>query len=56
MITEELVKLQKQVAQLREVLQAASDHLDYCGYGDAWERECAGDLEERISEALKDTK
>jgi hypothetical protein len=22
-------------------LRAASDHLDYCGYGDSWERECA---------------
>ena len=41
---------------LRTALSAASDHLDYCGYGDQWERECAVEqgLEQLISEALKD--
>ena len=26
---------------LLEALQCALDHLEYCGYGDSWERECA---------------
>jgi len=26
---------------LGSALTEASEHLDYCGYGDAWERECA---------------
>jgi hypothetical protein len=26
---------------LLAALEAARDHLDYCGYGDSWERECA---------------
>lgn len=40
---------------LVEALQAASDHLDYCGYGDKWERECAqaGGLEAKITKALE---
>lgn len=40
--------------KLGEALQAASDHLDYTGYGDSWERECARDsgLIVRIEEAL----
>lgn len=35
-------------------LTEASKHLDYCGYGDAWERECAQHdrLEGRIKAAL----
>ena len=48
----DLVKL---VAALRE----AAAHLEYCGYGDSWERECAFDrshgqnLPEQIAEALE---
>jgi hypothetical protein len=40
---------------LYEALEAASSHLDYCGYGDNWERECAEEakLEEKMSFALK---
>jgi hypothetical protein len=40
---------------LAEALSSASDHLDLCGYGDAWERECAKDagLSEQIDQALK---
>jgi len=43
---EQLIKL------LAETLEEAKDHLDYCGYGDKWERECAGDLELKIETAL----
>lgn len=26
-----------------KLLDDAADHLDFCGFGDAWERECAKD-------------
>jgi len=43
---------------LREALVAAKDHLEYCGYGDNWERECAEaqGLEKKIEAALEETK
>ena len=37
---------------LVEALEAAESHLDYCGYGDEWERECAEGLPEKIASAL----
>ena len=50
MATEEKRVLRKVVMALK----AARDHLDYCGYGDAWERECAQALgtEKKIKEGL----
>lgn len=52
--TEREAALMAQVERLREALQAASDHLDYCGYGDAYERECAhaSGLADQIETAL----
>lgn len=40
--------------ELQKVLADASAHLDFCGYGDKWERECAREskLEERIEAVL----
>jgi hypothetical protein len=40
--------------ELAEVLQAAREHLEWTGYGDAWERSCARfhKLEQRIEDAL----
>ena len=40
---------------LIDALTAAKDHLEYCGYGDRWERECArhDNLEGKIDKALK---
>ena len=35
---EQLLALNK---RLVEGLKKARDHLEYCGYGDNWERECA---------------
>jgi hypothetical protein len=42
---------------LRAALEVAASHLDYCGYGDNWERECAQEakLEEQINAALAAT-
>lgn len=41
--------------QLLEALKAASAHLDYIGYGDAWERSVAewGKLAEKIDAAIE---
>lgn len=43
---------------LIEALTAARDHLEYCGYGDRWERECAqaDKLPEKIEQALNNFK
>ena len=45
---------EKLIKQLGEALNAAQKHLDFCGYGDAWERECAEEsgLEDTIQSAL----
>ena len=40
------------IGKLHKALQAASEHLNYCGYGDSWERECAEGLEDQIDAAL----
>ena len=52
----EIERLKHKTKTLHEALEAASDHLDYCGYGDSWERECAiaNGLEEQITKALKE--
>lgn len=44
--------------KLLEALEAARDHLEYCGYGDSWERECAEEskLAEQISAAISAAK
>ena len=51
---DELDAANKTIAELREALEAASDHLDYVGYGDSWEQECAEatGLEKKINAAL----
>jgi hypothetical protein len=40
--------------QVYTALKEAQAHLNYCGYGDSWERECAKEehLEEHIETAL----
>lgn len=40
--------------QLLTALKAARDHLNYCGYGDRWERECAdaAGLSDQIEAAI----
>jgi hypothetical protein len=42
------------IAALVEALQDAEGHLEYCGYGDRYERECAEEskLPEKIAAAL----
>lgn len=38
------------IEELKELLDDAIWHLEYCGYGDSWERECAEDLIRRVKE------
>lgn len=42
------------IKELHTVLQLAANHLDYCNYGDKWERECADaqNLPIKIAKAL----
>lgn len=42
------------IAALYEALKAAEEHLEYCNYGDRWEREgaIASKLPEKIEAAL----
>lgn len=44
------------IKELYLALKEASHHLDYCGYGDNWERECAyfDKLPDKINQALHD--
>lgn len=46
--------LRKALKQTREALNDAKEHLDYCGWGDTWERECAKEqgLQPKIDAAL----
>ena len=47
------------IKELLRVLKLARDHLEYCGYGDTWERGCAIDkglpklIDQTIVEAEK---
>lgn len=40
------------IEELLSILQEAKAHLDFCDYGDNYEKECAGDLPERIDESI----
>lgn len=50
------VKFYTETPKLREALIAAKEHLEYTGYGDSWERECAlsQGLAKQIDEALNE--
>ena len=51
-------KLENVNTDLLEALESASEHLDYCGYGDRWEKECAyaDKLPEKIEKAINKAK
>lgn len=48
-------KTLESMKEIAEALQAAVEHLDYCGYGDSYERECAREdkLPEKLEAALE---
>ena len=39
--------------ELRRALEQALEHLDYCGWGDSWERECSEDLRRDLPALLE---
>jgi hypothetical protein len=43
--------IEKHTAPLREFIHELLDHLDYCGWGDRWERECSEDTSASVSMA-----
>ena len=47
--------MKEKITEIREALEAAVSHLEYCGYGDSWEREGAEaqKLPERLEKAIK---
>ena len=47
-VCQALVDETKKSEYLKELLRKAIDHLDYCGYGDEWERECSESLQEEL--------
>lgn len=49
------MELVPQISELVNLLAEAHEHLLYCGFGDAWERECAQalNLPKRLKEALE---
>ena len=49
-----MAKLTDLEKTLLEALREAQGHLEYCGYGDKWERECAKEakLEQKIQAAI----
>lgn len=47
----ELDRFRARIAEVEGALKEAVDHLEYCGYGDSWERSCA--FEARLPERLK---
>ena len=36
--------------KVKRLLRRAYDHLEYCGFGDQWERECSEELQNELSE------
>jgi hypothetical protein len=51
----ELIEMRELLIEAKEALELAHDHLDYCGWGDSWERECAfhHKLPEKITSVLE---
>jgi len=50
-----IAALEVSLKEAVDMLKEAHDHLEYCGYGDKWERECAREdkLDERIVNVLQ---
>jgi len=46
-LKDKLAEATEERDNLKEIGQELYDHLDYCGWGDSWERECSEDLQEK---------
>lgn len=52
-LAKRVVELEERNAKLTDALEEAKAHLEFCGYGDSYERESAADLPRLIEDALK---
>ena len=55
-LKQKCIELKAKNTELYDALKEASAHLDYCGYGDRYERDCAREsgLMEKIEKALEE--
>ena len=42
------------IEKLHNLLKETYDHLNYCGWGDSWERECSEQLRKELDEYFKE--
>ena len=40
--------MESELDKVKRLLKEAYDHLDYCGWGDSWERECSEELRKEL--------
>lgn len=45
--------METELEKVKRLLKDAYDHLEYCGWGDSWERECSKELREELNEYFK---
>ncbi len=48
------IDYKKEYENVYELLKEAYDHLEYCNYGDTWERECAEKLSKKLDKFFED--
>jgi len=46
----EMAKLIRERDEAYTLIRALTDHLDYCGWGDSWEREVSEPLQRMVKE------
>ena len=42
--------METELEKVKRLLMEAYAHLNYCGYGDSWERECSEELRKELDE------
>ena len=40
--------MSEEIKKLKALLKRAKEHLEYCNYGDSWERECSVELQKDL--------
>jgi hypothetical protein len=48
--------METELDKVKRLLKEAYNHLDYCGWGDSWERECSEDLRKELDEYFSNPK
>ena len=48
-LKEKLRETEEKLRKTEDLLEEAIGHLDYCGYGDTWERQVAQALKEKLT-------